>query len=139
VIQAHADAVLALLRAVPDLTVYPAEEPEPGTELVPAGATPPYVAVRLRHGRGLDPSLAMVSTRFVLRIHCHCVGANDIAARAVAQLVSGALLDVEPVIAGRRSYPVRWEDGAPEPINDERLSGRVVTLTDLYRLETLPG
>lgn len=137
-IQAHANAVLGLLRATPNLTVYPQAEPDDTGQLVPTGAEPPYVSVQIRHAFGLDPSLAMQSTRAVVDIYCHCVGGNDIAARAVAQMVTGALLDVEPTIAGRRSYPIRYLDSPPAR-PDESTGRLVIDQTYIYRLETLPG
>ena len=132
-IQAHADAILALLRADPDLTVHDGH--------VPDGSEPPYVLVYVADA---DPeqsnshSLTAESTRHVTWAYCHCVGANQIAARAVAQRVRAALLDVTPTIPGRACWPIRREDGQPAQ-RDESTGVVVVDLVDVYRLESVPA
>ena len=108
-LQDHADAALALLRIVPGLTVYPAEDG--GPNVIPNGAIPPYVSVHLAADRPLGSRLTMRSTRMRVRIYCHCVGTDDISARAVSDMVADALLDVRPVIVGRSVYPIRNETG----------------------------
>lgn len=135
-IQAHADAVLGLLRATASLTVYP--EPD-SVKQVPDDALPPYVSVYVTTRYDLGPSLAMRSSRAVTTITCHCVGGNAIAARAVAQMVSGALLDIVPTIAGRRCFPIRQDPVDAPPRPDESTGSLVMDLVQQYRLETLPG
>ncbi|MFI1197696.1 hypothetical protein ACH4T9_31170 [Micromonospora sp. NPDC020750] len=137
-IQAHADAILGLLRAVPDLTVYPPEDPDDTGVIVPDGADPPYVAVYIRPGFGLAGRVADATTNAIFDITGHCVGGNDIAARAVAQMVVDTLLDVEPVIEGRQSRPIRYLDSPPAR-PDESTGRLVVDQVYLFRLETLPG
>jgi hypothetical protein len=132
-VQAHADAILALLRADASLTVYP-----DASGKIPAGAAPPYVRVYMHVERPLGPTMDMVSSRVVARAICHSVGANDIAARAVAQRVAARLLDVRPVIAGRTAWPIRHEQNQP-PARDESTGTVVIDQVDVYRLETLPG
>lgn len=134
--QAHADAVFALLRAVPTLTVYP--EPD-GVTQVPDGAEPPYVSVWVSTRYDTGPTLDMTSSRAVTTITAHCVGANQAAARAVAQQVSRALLDVTPSIPGRMCWPIRQEPIDQPPRPDESTGRQVVDLVQQYRLETLPG
>lgn len=138
-IQDHADAYLGLLRSTTDLTVYPAAEPGDNVQVVPASAAPPYVAVHLGVNYTTGPSgLHFPSSRAVVRAYCHCVGANDIAARAVAQLVIDALLDKVPTITGRTCFPIRLETDAPPRVDES--TGRPVTdLALTFRLETLPG
>lgn len=135
-IRAHADAWLALLRAVADLTVYP---PPDGAVQVPDGALPPYVSVYITTRFDLGPSLAMTSARAVSTLTAHCVGGNAIAARAVAQMVSGALLDVVPVIAGRTCWPIRQDPVDQPPRPDESTGRLVMDLVQQYRLQTDPG
>ena len=132
----HATAVLELLRGEPLLTVYPAEGGGPTT--VPNGAEPPYVSVHMTADRPLGGRLDHRSTRFRMRIYCHCVGADDIAARAVSDLVAGALLDVKPDVPGRHCYPIRSESGR-DPREDESTGYLVATISDAYRLESEPG
>lgn len=137
-VQDHADAILGLLRDVPDLTVYPTPESDSVT-VVPAGAQPPYAAVHLSQGYTTGPSgTDFRSSRAIVRAYCHCVGGNAIAARAVAQMVTDALLDVTPDVPARVSFPIRFESDAP-PRDDESTGVLVVDHTLVFRLETLPG
>lgn len=140
-LQEHADAWLQLLRDDPDLTVYPeADDPGDSTELVPPDAAAPYVVVHLSFDLAPGPSgLVPATSRVICRGYAHCVGANDIAARAVADRVARAWLDVEPVLPGRQCYPIRFEAFAGAPRSDTSTGTPVVELTHVYRLETLPG
>jgi len=135
-LQEHADAVLALLRAQLGLTVYPAADG--GPTVVPPGAQPPYVSVHMAADRPLGGRLDMRSTRFRMRIYTHAVGRDDIAARAVSDMVADALLDVKVVIGGRSVYPIRSEVGR-DPREDESTGVGVITITETYRLESDPG
>lgn len=135
-LQDHAAAVLALLRAQPDLVVFPTEDS--GPETVPRGTAPPYVSVHMVADRPLGGRLSMRSTRFRMRIYANCVGATDVGARAVADLVADALLDVKPDINGRNCYPIRSEIGR-DPREDESTGALVVTITETYRLESELG
>lgn len=135
-LQTHATAVLALLRAQPNLTVYPPETG--GLSTVPEGASPPYVSVHVASDRPSGEKLDLRSTRMRVRIYCHCVGANDIAARAVSDKVADALLDVSPVINGRNCFPIRHEQSR-EPDPEEPIAHTTVTITEVYRLESVPG
>jgi hypothetical protein len=136
-LQEHADAYLDLLRGIgPPLTVYPAEGG--GVQTVPPGAEPPYVAAHFYGERPNGGRLTMGSTRMRLRAYLHCVGATDIAARAVSDLVASALLDVRPDIPGRSVYPIRHESSR-EPREDESIGALFSTLTEIYRLESNPG
>lgn len=134
----HAAAFLALLRASADLTVYP--ETTGGVKLVPDGAAPPYVAVRIAADRPLGHSLIMASSRLRMRAYCYCVGSNDEAARIVSDLVAKAVLGVRVSVAGRECFPIRHEtDHSREPVGDESTNTLVCTLTDVYRLDSVPG
>lgn len=133
--QDHADALLELLRARP-ITVYPAATGGPAT--VPPAAPPPYVSVHFVPQHVDGGRLDTRSTRLITRAFAHCVGANDIAARAMAKHVRLAWLDVRPAIHGRSVYPIRHEqtrDAQPaEPVAET-----IVTITAVYRLEDQPG
>lgn len=144
-IQDHAAAVLALLRADSQLTVYPAGAGLTGSAdgTVPHGAQPPYVAVHLHMerplgggpgGEGLDGT----TVRAVLYAYCHCVGRDEIGARAVAQRVAALLLDVRPSVTGRAAFPIRYDFGRTAR-TDESTGALVSELTDVYRLETVPA
>lgn len=134
--QAHIDAGMNLLRADTGLTVYP--DPEGNTPLKPV---PPYVRVytSIENPDG-DPgnSLAGLSSTWITRWYCHCVGANEYAAGAMAMRVRVALLDVRPVITGRSCGLIRKE-ASTQATRDESTGSPVHDRTDVYRLRTEPG
>lgn len=138
--QDHANAMLTLLRARP-ITVYPATTGGPST--VPVGATPPYVSVHFVTEHADGDHLTTRSTRTRTRAFAHCVGANDIAARAMAAHVREAWLDVVPAITGRAVFPIRHEQtrdlSAQEARPTEPVAQTTVTITAIYRLEDMPG
>ncbi|MFC4107777.1 hypothetical protein ACFOX0_17825 [Micromonospora zhanjiangensis] len=138
VVQAHADAFLALLRGTAGLTVYPRPDGAGDGQRVPAGARPPYVVVDVAMETPEGSALAGVSDRVTAWAYCHCVGGNDVACRAVAQLVRSALLDRRPVIAGRATGLIRHDANRP-PSADESTGELVVEQTDVYRLDTYPA
>ena len=133
---AHADAVLALLYAVPNLTVYPAQDN--GPRVAPNGATPPYVTVHFAAQRPKDGRQTMRSTSMRVRIYAHCSGATDDSARIVADLVAGALLDSRPSIDGRSSCLISHETNQP-PRPDESTGRLVSTLTEVYMFQSEAG
>jgi hypothetical protein len=134
----HAEAVLSLLRQVPDLVVFPEENGTGDGKLVPDGTEPPYVAVHFHREYGEAEDATGATTRIVLRPICHCVGETQMAAQAVSTLVAGALLDVTPSIPDRECFPIRHEGSVPAR-DDESTGRRVVDLTETYRLETVPA
>lgn len=133
---AHATAVLALLYAETRLTVYPAEDN--GPRVAPNGASGSYVTIHFATQRPKDGRITMRSTRMQIRIYAHCTGATDDAARRVADLVAGVLLDVRPAIAGRVVYPIDHETGQP-PRPDESTGRLASTLTEIYMLRSEAG
>lgn len=133
--QSDADAMLTLLRARP-VTVYPPAGGGPST--VPPEATPPYVSVHFVTDNIPGGRNDLRSTRTRTRAYAHCVGANDIAARAMLDQVQAAWLDVRPEISGRRCDPIRHE-ATREAQPTEPVAQTTVTLTAVYRLETGPG
>lgn len=133
----HAAAFMQLLYDESNLTVYP--QPDGGAVTVPAGTTPPYVVVQIIGEDTPDGGrMTHLSTRMRMRAYCQCVGANDVAARRVRDLVARAVLDVKPTITGRSVYPIR-EDIAREPLSSDTTGSTVVTQTVVYRLESEPG
>ena len=133
--QGHANAMLALLRARP-ITVYPAVAGGPTT--VPSGAAPPYVSVHFVSQHVDGDRLQHWSTRTVTRAFAHCVGANDIEARAMAAQVKEAWLDAIPELDGRSVYPIRHEQTRDADVT-EPVAQTTVTITAVYRLEDQPG
>lgn len=137
-IQAHADAYLGLLRANPNLTVYPEADGDEDGQRVPAGAVPPYVVVDVAIETPEGSTVTGLADRMTARAYCHCVGGNDVACRAVAQMVRGALLNVRPTVAGRTAGLIRHDANRP-PVPDESSGSLVVEQTDIYRVDTYPG
>lgn len=133
--QAIANAALNLLTAAlnlvaPPIPVYDGK--------VPDGAAPPYVLVYTTVDRpDADPGNAADgrSRVFVARWICHCVGGGStaVAARAVAQQVRTALLDVRPSIAGLNPGLIRLEQSQP-PTRDEQTGSLVLDAVEVYRL-----
>lgn len=138
IIQAHANAYLSLLRAAAGLIVYPLPDGQDPGRRVPAGVKPPYVVVDIAVETLDGSTLVGDSDIAVARAYCHEVGGNDVACRAVADLVYGALLNVRPTIAGRSVGLIR-HDGNRPPDPNESTGSLVVEQTDIYRLATYPG
>lgn len=134
-LQDHADAVLDLLRADAQLTVYDGQV---------TGTADHYVLVytfRQLPGGLIAPdktSLTGDTTTVDMRFYCHCVGANAIAARAVQARVEACLKDVTPAVAGRACFPIRWLDGQQHNRDEETL-GLVVDTVDVYGLVSVPA
>jgi hypothetical protein len=132
----HAEAGLALLAAVPALTVYDGALPGSATDVLP-----PYVLVYTTvewPDGDEDNSLDGLSGTCVTRWYCHCVGGTAAAARAVANQVRSALLDVRPPVPGRNCNLIR-QDSALPPARDESLARVVMDAVVVYRLETRPA
>ena len=133
-IQAHADAILALLDAdntAPALVVYDGR--------VPDLTEPPYVVVYFAdNDTPASSPLTGEYRRYAMWAYCHCAGGNQIAARAVAQRVRAALLDVTPTVTGRKCWPIRREEGQLVD-RDESTGLLVMDGVSVYRLESVPA
>lgn len=140
-IQDHADAFLALLTDAPggppDLVVHDGA--------VPSGGTPPYALayVFIETPDGFTApdkiSLTYASTAINARAYVHCVGANAVAARAVAGRVRAAVLDVTLTVAGRSCFPVRWLEGQPPQRNEEIPGTTIFDQVDVYGFSSVPS
>jgi hypothetical protein len=135
-VQAHANAVLALLRADAVLTVYDGA--------VPTGAPDHYVVVdmyRVTQDGVAAPDktdLTFTATAVDFWVYAHCVGGDAAAVRAVAGRVEDRLLNVTPTVAGRSCFPIRHRDSSP-PTRDELSGPLVQELTDVYGFLSIPG
>lgn len=138
-LQAHATAFLGLLSAAsgsPTLVVHDGK--------VPTGALPPYVVVYFAfsappaEGDLQTSNLNAASVRQECWAYCHNVGATTAAARAVAARTQAALLDVTPVVASRKAWPISHYEGQPAA-HDETTGVAVFDQVDVYRLSTVPG
>jgi hypothetical protein len=131
----HADAVLALLNARPELAdkVHDA--------VVPPKTVPPYVLVHMHRERpkGADGNnLGGESSQITYRAICHCIGRDAAAARAMAYQVEAALLDVTPEIVGRECGQVGLES-AQSPGTNQETGVPVVDEIDTYRFVSHPA
>lgn len=132
----HIDAGLDLLRADAALVVYP--DTEGNVDIEPS---PPYVRVYSYIERPPDDpanGLDGLSSAWTTRWYCHCIGANESSAAAVAMRVRAALLDVRPTITGRSCDLIKQEAANP-PTPDSSTGPTVLDAVVVYRLMTLPG
>jgi hypothetical protein len=118
---------------LPALAVYPLAD---GT--VPGNLVPPYVRVYITVNRPDGTDLSGRSDLAVCRAYLHQVGANDTAARAVAQRCAGVLLDVTPVVSGRECWPIRHEMNQP-PERDESTGRLVMDQVDTFTFSSIPA
>lgn len=134
-IREHAAAVLALLDAdntPPALTWFDG--------VVPSNVDPkltPYVLVRFSEA---PPELNFggFTHVYALRVFCHVVAGSDAAVRTVVDRVRTALQDVTPTVAGRKCWPIRWEDSAEQDAN-ERTGTVVASMIVGYVLRSVPA
>lgn len=130
----HAVAVLALLGTLPaGIGLYP--------DKVPNGTIPPYVKpyISVEYPEASDSrALDLASSRAVVTVTCHCVGATSSSARIVAGQVRTRLLDITPTVTGRQCFPIRQEQSVPAG-PDETTGALVMDQIDFYRLESTPG
>jgi hypothetical protein len=136
VIQAHADAFLARLRADSQLVTLDGATDK--------SSAPPYVLVYLTFwtpdGEIAPDKVPLTFDTDVLEVrgYCHSVGANAMASRAVAQRVRAALLNQRLTIPGRDCFPIRWKDGNPAQ-RDESTGVLVIDQVDVYGFTSVPG
>lgn len=95
----------------------------------------PYVVVYFTGLPKLGDDLTGMSTETDARAYCHCVGETAASARIVAQRVEDALLDKQPVIAGRVVWPIRAEWNQP-PIRDEYTGVPTQDIVKVFLLKT---
>jgi len=96
VIVEHAQAVIALIDAVANVTIYGSE-----LEPVPAKPTYPYVVVYANQGLPENASMSDRSDWVHVGFQTTCVAQSQAQARALADRVQPALLDVRPTVTGR--------------------------------------
>lgn len=138
--QAHADAILALLRAAPPaispLVVHDGViDPPPTDDDRKRG----YIVAHIATSTPSGTSLNSVYDRAVTRAYLHCIGMTATSARAIAGRATNALLNITPEIASRACFPIR-DDGSDTPPEPDRSSGK--TYFDrmlVLRLESVPS
>jgi hypothetical protein len=135
-VSAGVEEVLVMLHAIANHTTYDGK--------VDTAAVLPYTVVYFTittPGGEVAPDavdLTTMSDVIVLNIYTHNVGGNAAAARAVSWKVRAALLNVKPVVAGRKCHPIRHWDDAP-PVRDESTGSMIMDLADVYRLRSVPA
>jgi len=134
--QALQHVALDLLNADTELTVYDGFVP-PGA--ISAGVPlAPFVVVYTDITRPSESAsgaqyLDGRSSHWTAAWYCHCVGGNAEAARAVAQRVRTALLDVAPTVAGVACGLIREVNSTP-PTRDETTGVLVMDALRVYEL-----
>ena len=135
--QALANSAIALLQAdlgPPALVVCDGVVPN-GTS-VNAGYVLVYTTIS-RPSDDPDNSGDGKTRVWVVRWICHCVGGTATTARAVAQRVRTALLDVRPTVTGFSASavgPIRMEGDSQPPQRDETTGVLVMDAVETYRL-----
>lgn len=131
--EAHARAALDLLEGDGTMTVYKGA--------VPNGSKPPYVLVYTAvqwPGSGEGQTFDGITSACVTRWYCHCAGASDQGARAVANWVRQLLVNAHPTIAGRSCGFIQQE-ASPPPVRDETVGSLVQDIVSVYVLYTFSG
>lgn len=125
----HAAAVVALLVADSNLTVF--DRP------VPDLTVPPYVRPYISVDNEVSVSFADEQGQANFRITTHSVGASDAASWIVADRVRGCLHAVRPVVEGRSCWKIRHEFGIP-PQPDESTGRLVLDVVDVWTFSSVP-
>lgn len=126
----HAAAVLDLLRADLNLTVFDGAPPDK--------TDPPYVVVWVSVDGEDAHTLADVQDVARVRVTTHSVGGSGEAARIVSDRVRDALLGKRITVDGRAAWKIR-RDYANPPQPDESTGRLVVDAVDVWTLATVAG
>jgi hypothetical protein len=129
VIRDHVAAVVALVDADPNVTVYDGQ--------VPNEPTLPYVVIRTDTGRRERSALPATSDRLTLRIWATSVGLNRTSAQVVSERVTAALLDVRPTVSSRSCFPITSVNSQPARVDDVNTS--LVYALDEFELVSIPA
>ena len=128
-IRDHVTAVLALISADTNVTVYDGR--------VPNDPTLPYVVVRTDTGRRERSALPASSDRLTLRIWATSVGLTRASAQVVSERVTAALLDVRPTVASRSCFPITSVNSQPSRVDD--VNTDLVYVLDEFELVSIPA
>jgi len=122
------NAVLDMLRANPNLTVFDSEAPD---------NPPSAYAVVYSIGNGSRADrLSVDFTDSVIRFYVHSVARSPNGARIVADNVRSAILGKTPVVTGRSFHPIYEEFSNIPPLRDETTGYLVVDMTNVYVLSS---
>ena len=131
-----AAAVLALLGADTNLTVYDTVVPVDPTTGVPP--LRPYVVVYAPVGKSTLNNLTGNSGALEALIQTTCVGDTAESCRIVSRRVKADLLDIRPVIVGRVSFPIRHADSRPPQV-DNQVQPPVLFAVDRWLTSSVPA
>lgn len=125
--KAHAEAVKALITTV---RLYEGD--------VPDGAVLPYAALYMGSPETGRTTLAAVSDWRNAEFQVTSVGSDAAGARWVADRVRSQVLDVRPVITGRRTSPI--VQTASQPLRVDRdVTPHRTYLVDVYSFSSVPA
>jgi hypothetical protein len=136
---AHAQAVLGLLNAGGEITVYDGSVPtipEPGP-----GAPLPYLLLYLTVDWPDDGAANALNNQAVtakVTLYCHCVGETAASARAMQMQARSRLLNVRPVVAGRVCTMI-GQDEVLAPQRDETTGRLVMDGVSTFGFISAPG
>ena len=120
----HANAVLALAQAVPNLTVYDTQ--------APAKPSLPYAVLRFDSGVRERTAITATSNMVTTTVTCTAVGIDRGQSQGVAERVADALVDVRPTVAGRSCSPLEHVDSRPSQMDSE-VSPPLFYAVDVFR------
>lgn len=105
----HANAVLALAQAIPNINVYDTQAPEKPPM--------PYAVLRFDSGVRGRTAITASSNMTTTTVSCTAVGVDRGSSQGVAERVADALVDVRPTIAGRTCSPIEHLDSRPSQMD----------------------
>ena len=129
-IDAHISAVRNLVDAVPNVTIYDGS--------VPNDPTYPYVVLYGDQGAAEPNAYTEASTLRRFRVQTTTTAVDQAQARALAERVETALLDVRPTVAGRKCGPIRKETSQLVRRDDD-VDPAVFYAVDIWLLTTVPA
>lgn len=124
----HANAVLALAQAVPNLNVYDTQ--------APAKPALPYAVLRFDSGVRGRTNILPTSTAVTMTVTCTAVGVDRGQSQGVAERVADAIVDVRPTVTGRTCSPIEHVDSRPSQM-DSAVAPPLFYAVDVFRFLTV--
>lgn len=120
----HANAVLALAQAIPNINVYDTQ--------APAKPPLPYAVLRFDSGQRDRTAITANSNMVTTTVTCTAVGNDRGQSQGVAERVADALVDVRPTVAGRSCSPIEHLDTRPSQM-DSQVTPPLFYAVDVFR------
>lgn len=127
----HVTAFADLVDAVANVTVY-------ADGKVPNSPTLPYVVIYGNQGMPENASMADVSEWQHFTAQTTCVATSQLSARALADRVQTALLDVRPTVAGRSSGQISKVSSQPVRVDND-VTPPLFYAVDVWSFTTVPS